>query len=136
MFKISKAVVNVLKYYFPSSNLSAAISDQERESGQSFLNPENEITQEINIGSKGLVIKFAAKKTGWNEEQTADFGVPVKQVHFGSQFTAIYNMVGDTLEEKQNGLFSANVTRKVINDEMVMEVTAGEAHCKRYYRRI
>lgn len=87
MFKISKAVVNVLKYYFPSSNLSAAISDQERESGQSFLNPENEITQEINIGSKGLVIKFAAKKTGWNEEQTADFGVPVKQVHFGSQFT-------------------------------------------------
>lgn len=35
-------------------------------------------------------------------------------------FQAIYNMVGDTLEEKQNGLFSANVTRKVINDEMVM----------------
>jgi len=112
------------------------IAAHEKEQGQSFLDPRMEESQEISINSKGVKIRFSSNKTGWNEEQNADFGVPVKQMHFGAQFTAVYKMVGDELHEEQDGIFKARVTRKVVNNQMVMAVDCGEAKTTRYYKRI
>ncbi|XP_029653017.1 uncharacterized protein LOC115226158 [Octopus sinensis] len=112
------------------------IPEEDKQKAKVFLDPANEITQEIEINGQNLTINISAKN-GWSEEDRATFGHPVEQSHFGREFTALYKLVGDTIEEHQKGMFEANITRKVEKSgELVMTIVAGDAHCKRIYKRL
>ncbi|XP_052834100.1 uncharacterized protein LOC106869788 isoform X2 [Octopus bimaculoides] len=78
------------------------IPDEDKQKAEVFLDPVNEIIQEIEINGQHLTINISAKN-GWSEENKATFGKPVEQCHFGREFTTI---------------------------------VAGDAHCKRIYKRI